>query len=54
MSNSKELYEILKAGAEIFIMEHNIQYRDIDDVDYESLHCFFIEDNRVIHIVMEL
>ena len=35
-----ELYEILKARAEIFIMEQ--------DIDYKSLHCFFTEDKKVI------
>lgn len=46
--STKELYEILKSRAEIFIMEQNIQYVDMDNIDYESLHCFLIEDNRVI------
>lgn len=39
-----ELYEILKARAEIFIMEQ----QDMDDIDYKSLHCFFTEDKKVI------
>ncbi len=43
-----ELYEILKARAEIFMMEQNIHYQDIDNVDYKSLHCFFMEENKVI------
>ena len=43
-----ELYEILKVRSEIFIMEQNILYQDMDDVDYESLHCFFVEDNKVV------
>ena len=43
-----ELYEILKARSEIFIMEQHIHYQDMDDVDYDSLHCFFLEDNKVI------
>ncbi len=45
---TKELYEILKSRAEIFIMEQNINYQDMDNIDYDSLHCFFMEDNRVI------
>lgn len=44
----KELYEILKARAEIFIMEQNIHYLDMDNVDYKSLHCFFMEESKVI------
>ena len=43
-----ELYEILKARAEIFIMEQNINYQDMDDVDYKSLHCFIQKDDNVI------
>ena len=43
-----ELYEILKARAEIFIMEQEINYQDMDDIDYKSLHCFFTEDKKVI------
>ena len=44
---TEELYEILKARAEIFIMEQNINYQDMDDIDYESLHCFFLKDRKV-------
>jgi len=43
-----ELYEILKARSEIFIMEQKILYQDMDDIDYTSLHCFLMEDNKVI------
>ena len=45
---TKELYEILKARSEIFQMEQNIHYQDMDDIDYQSLHCFFMENNKVI------
>ena len=46
--NAKEMYEILKSRAEIFVIEQNIHYLDMDDIDYNSLHCFFMSDNRVI------
>lgn len=42
-----ELYEILKARTEIFIVEQQINCQDIDDVDYKSLHCFLWSDNKV-------
>ena len=45
---TKELYEILKSRSEIFIIEQNINYQDLDDIDYRSLHCFYQENNRVI------
>lgn len=47
LSNS-ELYEILKSRTEIFTLEQKIVCQDIDDIDYDSLHCFFMEDNRVV------
>lgn len=46
--STKELYEILKTRSEIFVVEQNIHYQDMDDIDYRSLHCFFMEDNKVI------
>lgn len=42
-----EIYEILKARSKVFQFEQNIRYLDEDDVDYNSLHCFFEEDGRV-------
>ncbi|MDD6264720.1 MAG: GNAT family N-acetyltransferase [Clostridia bacterium] len=46
--STKELYEILKSRAEIFMMEQNIHCLDMDDIDYDSLHCFVLENQRVI------
>lgn len=43
-----ELYEIIKSRTEIFLLEQNIICQDLDDVDYDSLHCFYEERNRVI------
>ena len=45
--SSAELYEILKSRAEIFVCEQGIKYVDEDDVDYDSLHCFFMENGIV-------
>ena len=42
-----ELYEILKARSKVFQFEQNIRYLDEDDVDYNSLHCFFEENGQV-------
>lgn len=43
-----ELYEILKSRTEIFLLEQRIICQDLDDKDYESLHCFFVDGERVI------
>lgn len=43
-----ELYEIMKARAEIFLLEQNIVCQDLDDVDKTARH-FFLEDNGKIY-----
>ena len=43
-----ELYEILKLRAEIFVMEQNCPYQDLDGIDYESLHIFYEQDKKVV------
>ena len=45
--STRELYEILKVRAEIFVVEQNCVYQDMDDKDYESLHMFYEEDGKV-------
>ena len=46
--STSELYEILKARSAIFTMEQSIHYQDLDDVDYQSLHFFYQENQEVI------
>lgn len=45
--SAAELYEILKARSRVFMLEQNIRCLDEDDVDYDSLHCFFEENGCV-------
>ena len=45
---TKELYELLKARAEIFVVEQNCVYQDLDDIDYNSIHIFYEKEDRVI------
>ena len=42
---TRELYEMLKARAEIFVVEQNCVYQDLDDKDYTSLHVFYEDIN---------
>lgn len=42
-----EVYEILKVRAQIFVVEQNCAYQDIDDVDYESLHIFYKSGEKI-------
>lgn len=43
-----QLYEILRCRSEVFIVEQNIPYPDIDHIDEFSTHIFAMEDDRVI------
>lgn len=43
-----ELYEILKTRSEIFVVEQNCPYQDLDDRDQQAVHVFcFNEEGRV-------
>ena len=43
-----ELYEIVRARTEIFLMEQKIICRDFDGIDYDSLHCFIEDGGKVV------
>ena len=45
--SAKEIYEILKARMQVFLLEQNIVCLDIDGIDYDSLHVFFENEGRV-------
>ena len=42
-----EVYEILKARQKVFMVEQKIICVDADDIDYRSLHCFFMRNGVV-------
>ena len=43
-----ELYEILRARSEVFVVEQNCVYQDLDCVDQEAYHVYFEEDGRIL------
>lgn len=45
--SSTEVYEIIKARVQIFVVEQNCPYQDVDDVDYESLHIFYKSGEKI-------
>ena len=45
--SSEEVYEILRARAQIFIVEQGMNCLDPDGDDYNALHMFFKEEGRV-------
>ena len=42
-----ELYEILKVRSEIFVVEQNCVYQDLDDLDKKCIHIWIEEENQV-------
>ena len=45
--STTQLYELLKARAQIFVVEQNCVYQDLDDRDYDSLHIYYESEGRV-------
>lgn len=43
-----ELYDILQLRAEVFIVEQNCVYQDIDSKDKKALHIIGIKNNKII------
>ncbi|HIU25216.1 MAG TPA: GNAT family N-acetyltransferase [Candidatus Copromorpha excrementigallinarum] len=42
-----ELYELLRARSEVFVVGQKCAYQDMDGRDYRSLHFFYEEKGRV-------
>ena len=43
-----ELYKILRLRAEVFIVEQNCVYQDIDNKDQKALHVMLLKDETII------
>ena len=49
-----ELYEILKLRAEIFVVEQNVVYNDLDDKDLNAKHLFIKDKKQSIIAYLRL
>jgi len=47
LTNS-QLYQILRLRSEIFVVEQDCVYQDMDDKDQKAFHFFCKEDNQII------
>ena len=47
LSNT-ELYKILQLRSEVFVVEQNCVYQDIDDLDLNSIHIYQTNENKEI------
>lgn len=45
---NREVYEILKSRAKVFMFEQKIWYLDMDNVDYNAQHLFLEENGEVV------
>ncbi len=44
----KDLYQILQLRAEVFIVEQDCVYNDIDGFDFEAVHQFLKKEGKII------
>ena len=42
-----ELYEILKVRAQVFIVEQECNYQDMDDIDKSSIHVYMADESGI-------
>ena len=45
--SNKELYAILRARTEIFVVEQNCPYQELDNLDFQSYHVYFKENGEI-------
>lgn len=46
--NTKELYSILRLRSEIFVVEQNCVYQDLDNKDLSGYHLMAIDNNEIV------
>ena len=46
--DTEELYQILRLRSEVFVVEQNCIYQDIDNKDQESIHLYYKEKDKII------
>jgi len=44
----EELYDILRLRAEIFVVEQDCVYNDLDDLDKDAIHQFLKKDDEIV------
>ena len=46
--SAQELYELLKVRAEVFVVEQNCVYQDMDGIDYDSFHVTGYTEEKIV------
>ena len=48
--SKQELYQILQLRAEVFVVEQNCPYQDLDELDFDSIHvCGYLDRELVAY-----
>lgn len=45
---NKELYEIIRARVDVFVVEQNCPYKELDGIDYRAVHLFYEDEEGKI------
>lgn len=45
---AEELYEILRVRAEVFVVEQNCAYQDLDGVDLDAYHVYLKDNGEIV------
>ena len=43
-----ELYEILRVRSDVFVVEQNCVYQDVDNVDQDAYHVYMKENGKIV------
>ena len=46
--STKELYEILRVRAKLFVVDQTCVYQDVDGLDYDSIHVIGCNDKNIM------
>lgn len=45
---ARKLYEVLKLRVDVFVVEQNCPYPELDDLDQQSIHLLYSENDEVL------
>ena len=43
-----ELYQLLKVRSEVFVVEQNCVYQDLDDDDQDAIHLWLTNEEKIV------
>ena len=46
--NTEELYQILRLRSEVFVVEQDCIYQDLDNKDQKAIHLYFKENDEIL------